>query len=140
LLPTAKHRVDNDDSTMPMSATVPNMLVYVGIADGIDRLALDSSHSNVWWQLPEVDHHSFRVVYFHTVHVAKGDQDKAVVAWLRWAAVRQAKTEQSARRRSWRQAYDVASARLTKTVAEGGWVTMKTTYFAVQRLLKAQPV
>jgi hypothetical protein len=62
---------------------------------------------HIWFQLLEADRRAFRVVYFwfaprsvlgFSAYVAQrgGPIDatgKAVVAWLRWAAVRQAKSE-----------------------------------------------
>jgi hypothetical protein len=111
---------------------------------------------NVWWQLTKADRRAFRVIHFHAVYVAGDDKAlyvtsqqkvhtrnrrKAIVAWLRWIAVRQAKFgDHPVRRRSWQKAYNVASERLKGTVAKGEWVTMKTAYFAVQRLLKAKLV
>jgi hypothetical protein len=122
---------------------------------------------DVWWQLAEADRHTFRVVYFHIAVMGarislssinllsdqplssnwrrrRGDPTmRAVVSWLRWAAVRQAKSEKRqakglSRRVTWLEAYKAASERLRGTAAKGEASTMKTAYDSVQRILKAR--
>jgi hypothetical protein len=98
---------------------------------------------DVWWQLSEADRHTFRVVYFHVAIIGatasspsmrKIDKQtkRAVVTWLRWAAVWQAKSEGL----SWPEAYESASERLRDTDAHRGADAMKKTYVSVQHLLK----
>jgi hypothetical protein len=103
-----------------------------------------SPNGDVWWQLPEAERHAFRVVYFtaHNIHAAiaaavRGDPKnatQAVVTWLRWLAVRQAKSESL----TWPKAYECASERLKGTVAHGRARTMKAAYVSVARILKAR--
>jgi hypothetical protein len=54
-----------------------------------------------------------------------------VVAWLRWAAVRQAKSV------TWPKAYEAASARLKGHCGHAGARTMKAAYGSVARILKS---
>jgi hypothetical protein len=134
----------------PHQTRVPERLMELNHPDNVNahflvlpRAAVEATHipllhslstgaGDVWWQLSEADRRAFRVVHFHTVYVAGRDLHKAVADWLRWAAVRQARSEGM----TWPEAYEVAHERLIGTVANGGTSTMKTTYISVQRLLR----
>ena len=118
-------------------------------------------HSEIWFQLSEDNRRVFRAVYIHIMADAfalrgdprdttqnellawlHGTEQKIVVTWLRWAAVRQAKSERQAKSKrllSWKKAYETASERLQDTVAHGGARTIRGGYDAVQGILKAQP-
>jgi hypothetical protein len=110
------------------------------MATGMPLLPQESANdADVWWRLSEADRRAFRVVYFHIAVIGAADGGdptrRAVAEWLRWAAVRQAKSE---KRRSWRQAYEAASNRLIDTKARGEPNTMKRAYVLVQGILKAR--
>jgi hypothetical protein len=106
----------------------------------VPLLPQSAGTTDVWWQLSEDDRRSFRVVYFHTKMNAleRGDlkTPPAVVSWLRWLAVRQAKSE----RQTWPDAYDDASDRLKGTIAQAAARTMKAEYAKVQCILRAPPI
>ena len=111
-------------------------------------------HSEIWFQLSEDDRQVFRAVYIHIMTDAftqRGDpaditqnqlwawlhdtEQKIVRTYLRWLAVRQAKSEEL----SWPDAYKAASKRLQGKVAHGKARTMRGGYDTVQCILKAQP-
>jgi hypothetical protein len=137
-----KHRLelyDPGNTDMHHRRRLPRAAVE---AIGMSLLPRESSSDgDVWWQLQEADRYVFRAVYFHFVIMgaAKRGSDgteRAVVVWLRWAAVRQAHFSEEI---PWPKAYAAAAARLKGTKAFMGWRMMKDDYSLVQRILKARP-
>jgi hypothetical protein len=111
------------------------------VATRTPLLPQNSPNGDIWWQLPEADRHAFRVVYFYTAYVAPGGDPttQAVVIWLRWLAVRQAKSESLTWAKvTWAKAYEAASERLEGTMAHAGGRAMKEAYGVVQGILKAR--
>jgi len=105
----------------------------------------DNNNNNAWGLLPERNRHQFRVVYYYYVVKKVGKPlgrysphdllKRAVVAWLRYTAVVQAKSEGFL----WEEVFDIASDRLRNTVAKVGPSGMKKIYCKVNPLQSAHP-
>jgi hypothetical protein len=103
-----KHRLelyDPSNTDMHHQRMLPRGAV---VATGAP-LSPSGPDDDVWWQLSEADRRVFRLIFFRVVISAGGSVKRAMVIWLRWAAVRQAHFSDGI---PWSKAYAAAATRL----------------------------